>query len=1106
MRALALGLMAVTGLGCSFVASVPPEVTVRCQNDAECPPGLLCQRITSTCVKTPDETPPGLDGMARISIAKSSRNLATAPDALGPDSTAVLTFRTTEPVSLPVVTACPELLTCVQVKAIAETFTFECRFTASPPPRVERRCNVNIALEDAVGFRSSVTLAESLALDTIEPPPPPVDTPDAVVLRRLPWGADRTQGRARFSIELATASPDVALIAWERGDDSAAPLALGVFGATELVLPNVDVVQVDVASFDRAGNVSPRRRVRDATVVATISEANSDRRSPHRFDERGAESMALLRPDVNTLSSSDALARRGGGAVTTSGAWVWHRRFNHYMPPPYRVATSYDEARARVVTYGGSTFPDGDGGSGPRSVTSEWNGENWIPVETEDLENDGNPPPLWGAAMAFDRALEESILFGGQPQRALSASNATWLWNGKRWKSVTPALSPPPRFDHALVYDPLRKFSVLYGGRGSDGALLADTWLFNGTSWVEARPAHSPGPRALVGAVYDPVRRLVVVQGGDATAPDAGWKVVADAWGFDGTDWVALPALNAPYPAAAHVFQFNAEMNVFHVIGGVVQDGGWLGNRYTLNAPDGGWTAGGWEGYRGLSGQTYDVARGETLFWGGVLPFSFLAGLANVETRVLKGGVTRSAYHLNFTSPSPRVNHSMAYNEGTGQVWMTGGELGPYQYDETWIWDGVGWLEPPSNSNGFSFGIRTYASLAWDPSRQAMVMYGGVGEPQVAVDGGAACAGNNDGGLFITRCASVDAGTWVYNAGLWERQPITSPTIRLTHAMTYDPDRGALMCVGGTSLVPDSTGYAALAYPPIGFREVWHLSVDAGWTRDADDLPLFASGAAIAYDERRRTHVVLPGRSDYLTQRAVMERRPDAGWTVVSPPTGPPLLQVQNLVYDTDRKAVLSYGPPLQAIDQFSADRLWQWDGERWTEAAVSDAEGLGTPGRRVGFRVAYDKKRARAVMFGGTTSDLFELESAQRRPSQRFGISVAGMRIPVEGAVDEVSVTLHSGGQSFLKQPDAGWVKKDGVELAIWRRGTWSPPLASSTADPVTLSALTAVIQGSELPDLLTGEGILNVSVAPLGRNGDGTAVLSTDYVEATLHYRLPP
>src|SRR5688500_10795432 len=73
------------------------------------------------------------------------------------------------------------------------------------------------------------------------------------------------------------------------------------------------------------------------------------------------------------------------------------------------------------------------------------------------------PGPRWGHAMAYDEARDRVVVFGGQRDRS-TALGDTWLWDGESWTRGAES-GPTPRSYAAMAYDRKRARAVLYGGR-----------------------------------------------------------------------------------------------------------------------------------------------------------------------------------------------------------------------------------------------------------------------------------------------------------------------------------------------------------------------------------------------------------------------------------------------------------------------------------------------------------------------------------------------------------------------------------------------------------------------------------------------------------------
>jgi hypothetical protein len=91
----------------------------------------------------------------------------------------------------------------------------------------------------------------------------------------------------------------------------------------------------------------------------------------------------------------------------------------------------------------------------------------------------GTPPPRTGYAVVYDSRSGRIILFGGRHDTAYFSDLWAYDLLSRRWTDVTP-LGPRPsaRPDSLMVYDPMSRKVVLFGGRDRDGQFLSDMWEY----------------------------------------------------------------------------------------------------------------------------------------------------------------------------------------------------------------------------------------------------------------------------------------------------------------------------------------------------------------------------------------------------------------------------------------------------------------------------------------------------------------------------------------------------------------------------------------------------------------------------------------------------
>ena len=130
------------------------------------------------------------------------------------------------------------------------------------------------------------------------------------------------------------------------------------------------------------------------------------------------------------------------------------------------AAMAYDATSQQTVLFGA--------GSNPSNKTWVWSGSSWA-----QLFPARNPVPAAASALSYDAALGELVLFGGASDDSEHpVLNGTWLWDGTTWTRSPTATSPQPRWFAAMAYDAAQSELVLFGGMTADETVLEDTWVY----------------------------------------------------------------------------------------------------------------------------------------------------------------------------------------------------------------------------------------------------------------------------------------------------------------------------------------------------------------------------------------------------------------------------------------------------------------------------------------------------------------------------------------------------------------------------------------------------------------------------------------------------
>jgi hypothetical protein len=236
----------------------------------------------------------------------------------------------------------------------------------------------------------------------------------------------------------------------------------------------------------------------------------------------------------------------------------------------------FDSARKVVVLYGGnvstySTFFDD---------TWEWDGISWKQIATV------GPGARAQMSMAYDSARQKVVLFGGYGF-GNSLKGDTWEWDGTRWSQMSPAgATPSARGQASMAYDSVSGLCLLYGGGNiNDGnSIQNDTWGWDGSRWVKIFHGEAPAKQAHA-LLYDPVRRRTVLYGGNI-GRDA--PVTSDLWEFDGVQWREISGEPGPHGLNLPMFDYDSKRNQYLLFGGATPYANtYFSNTWTWSPPAG---------------------------------------------------------------------------------------------------------------------------------------------------------------------------------------------------------------------------------------------------------------------------------------------------------------------------------------------------------------------------------------------------------------------------------------------------------------------------------------------------------------------------------------
>ncbi len=209
------------------------------------------------------------------------------------------------------------------------------------------------------------------------------------------------------------------------------------------------------------------------------------------------------------------------------------------------IAMAYDAADGHVLAFGG-------GGNLGRSYNDTWtySGGVWTNISATLSVA---PIPRESALMAYDAADGYILLFGGYtsisvPGSCSGALNDTWIFQRGAWTQITPTggVAPPCLFSAAMAYDSADREIVLFGGGLTVGGVLNaqlsdQTWTYASGTWTDLTGslAAAPEARETSSMADDPRDGDMILYGGRAAPNDFN-----DTWGFHSSTWTLLSGLD----------------------------------------------------------------------------------------------------------------------------------------------------------------------------------------------------------------------------------------------------------------------------------------------------------------------------------------------------------------------------------------------------------------------------------------------------------------------------------------------------------------------------------------------------------------------------------
>jgi cysteine-rich repeat protein len=575
------------------------------------------------------------------------------------------------------------------------------------------------------------------------------------------------------------------------------------------------------------------------------------------------------------------------------------------------------------------------------------------------------------SAIVYDPLRRVVVAFGGQDYTSATPSDLadTWEWNGGQWREVTPLGSPPARHGHSLAYDPRRHRIVMFGGSSLMFGELDDTWEYDGATWQSKDTTSGPLGREGAAMAWDPVVGRIVLFGGRD-----GETYFADTWTWDGTGWTQLEP-PAPPPARAHAgLAYDAAGDRLLLFGGAASATSYLTDTWSFDGTT-------WSPVTAATPATNPIIAIPTMVYDPIraVPLAVVTTgpPTTEEVWALSGG---SWQRLNATVGS---GGSFAFDIAHDRILAWAGTtFGRYEYD-------VGWTAVSVSTGA---GPRA-TSVAYDPVRARVVLF--AGNPTLVSD------------------------TWEWDGVQWTRRSTTGPPDRFEQAMAYDGASRRVLVFGGQS-----------SAPVVIYGDTWAWD-GTTWSEVTPAPPASSPSprelAAMTYDSVRQRVVLFGGIDGNNVVLNDTWEWDGAAWHDATPLVGsPPPMGVMGayvafgwpaMVFDVARRRTVLFGG-------YPTGQTWEWDGSTWTPHLAGPTDLL--PTAAWSPALVYDTRRARTVLTGGspTSTSLWEWDGSHWSQPDVGSISPSP-RIQVAAAYDEARGQLvrYGGGNGFGGQDGVTWI-----------------------------------------------------------------------------------
>ena len=201
----------------------------------------------------------------------------------------------------------------------------------------------------------------------------------------------------------------------------------------------------------------------------------------------------------------------------------------------------------------------------------EWDAGGWVEIKTD------GPGPRNAAPLVYDPVRKQTLLFGGVFENAagFKIHFDVWGWDGKAWKLVS---SECPVKEPNVAYDPNEQRVLVYGESTNKTNLIPEEpqeyelWEFKDDRW---RKLSADGPNVYSAIAFDSERNVLIIPSLEEDAL---------VWEWNKNEWYKIScSSNCPVKRTRQAIAYSPAQHATYLFGGRDNNGEYLNDFWKWN-------------------------------------------------------------------------------------------------------------------------------------------------------------------------------------------------------------------------------------------------------------------------------------------------------------------------------------------------------------------------------------------------------------------------------------------------------------------------------------------------------------------------------------------